>query len=205
MASPPIDAPSHYPASQTALLLLDFHSMFVENLADGKGQNALSIAASTKVWAKSKNIEIIHCLIDADQTPYPTCKNVQRFASIISSFKSGGKEEPAALREDAGDEKTFLRRGGYVSALKSPGLAAYLREKGIVSLVLAGLSTSGCVLRTAAAACDDEFVVTVLEDGCADNDQDVHDALIRKVLPGRGYVYTAEAFREGWENGTLGL
>ncbi|KAJ4349691.1 uncharacterized protein N0V89_008308 [Didymosphaeria variabile] len=197
--------PSHYTSSQTAFLLLDFHSMFVEGVANSKGHDALSVAADTKSWAKSKGMQVIHCLIDADKTPFSTCKNKQRLASMIGAFQSGGGDEPASLLEDSDGEVTYLRRGGYVSALKSPGLVEYLRVKGITSLVLTGLSTSGCVLRTAAAACDEEFVVTVLEDGCADGEQDVHDALVKKVLAGRGYVYTAQAFRDGWEKRTLGV
>ncbi|KAF2438107.1 Isochorismatase hydrolase [Karstenula rhodostoma CBS 690.94] len=206
-STPPTDptSPSHYPPNQTALLLLDFHTLFVDSLPAPKGHAALAVAASTKKWAKSTGIHVIHCLIDTEQTPFPTCKSIPRWTSIADSFKAGGGDEPAALREDAHGERTFLRRAGYVSALKSPGLVEYLREEGIVSLVVTGLSTSGCVLRTAAAACDDEFVVTVLEDGCADGEQDVHDALVKKVLLGRGYVYTAEAFRDGWEKRTLGL
>lgn len=117
---------------------------------------------------------------------------------------SGGDEAPA-LVEDAEGETTFTRRVGHVSALKSPGLLEYLEENGVKSLVLAGLSTSGCVLRTASAGADAEFVVTVLEDGCADKHEDVHEALTKKVLPSRGHVYTSEAFRAGWEDGSLGV
>jgi nicotinamidase-related amidase len=63
--------------------------------------------------------------------------------------------EPQELMEGGDDmDVTFKRRPGYVSALKSPGLEDFLREKGIQSLFLAGLSTSGCVLRTALAAGD---------------------------------------------------
>lgn len=179
--------------------------MFIEQAAGPKGPEALSVAAATKNWAKSQGIHIIHCLIDAHQTPFPTCKNAQRLSSVLNALKSGGAEEPASLREDSDGELTYLRRPGYVSALKSPGLVADLKAKGITSLVLMGLSTSGCALRTAVTACDEEFVVTVLEDGCADGEQGVHDVLVGKVLGNRGYVFKAQDFRDGWEKGTLGL
>lgn len=197
--------PSHYPASHTALLLLDFHTAFLSHMPEDKALAALSAASTTRKWAKTQNIQVIHCLIDPTLPPFPTCKDKHRIASIVEAFASGGAEEPAVLREGTEDDKTFLRRGGYVSALKSPGLVDFLRERGIVSLVLAGLSTSGCVLRTAVAASDEEFVVSVLEDGCADGKGEVHAVLVGEVLPGRGYVYTCKAFREGWEERTLGL
>lgn len=121
----------------------------------------------------------------------------------MSLFKSAAGNEAPSLVEDANGEVTFTRRIGHVSALKSKGLMEYLEENGIRSLALMGLSTSGCVLRTAVGACDEEFVVTVVRDGCAD-EEDVHEVLVGKVLVKRGFVYTAEEFRAGWERGDLG-
>jgi nicotinamidase-related amidase len=63
---------------------------------------------------------------------------------------------------------TFTRRIGHVSALKSPSVLGFREEKGIGSSLLTGLSTGGCVMRTALAGCDADFVITVVEDGCAD-------------------------------------
>lgn len=69
---------------------------------------------------------------------------------------SGTSDEPVSLIDRAGaDELTFVRRPGYISALKSPGLMEFLHEKGIESLILTGLSTSCCVLRTALQATDE--------------------------------------------------
>lgn len=111
-------------------------------------------------------------------------------------MKDAGGAEPEALRGQSRNEVTFLRRPGYVSALKSPGLLEYLGRKGVKSLVLAGLSTSGCVMRTAVAASDEEFVVTVLSDGCMDPVEGLHEVIIGKLL-NRGWVATSEEFREG--------
>jgi nicotinamidase-related amidase len=60
--------------------------------------------------------------------------------------------------------------------------------------VLTGLSTSGCVLRTACAACDAEFVTTVISDGCADPMEGVHDLLVAKVLGNRSFVVSTKEF-----------
>ncbi|KAJ5101599.1 Isochorismatase hydrolase [Penicillium alfredii] len=170
--------PGHYGPCQTALLLLDFHTLFVERNGGPRARAALEVAAKLRTWAKSQDIQVIHGLIDL-----------------------GGGEESAVLRENQDDnEVTFTRTPGHVSALRSPGLERFLHEKGIKSLILTGLSTSGCVLRTALAACDAEYVVSVISDGCADPQEDVHDILINKVLSNRGYVTTAAQFQEGFSN-----
>lgn len=188
--------PGHYVASQTALLLLDFHQAFIEKAAGPDATAALHTAARFRLWARSNDIQVIHCLIDGQTTPFPTCKG---FARLEVMARAMANDEPQELAEggDNGD-LTFKRRPGYISALKSPGLEDFLREKGIQSLYLAGLSTSGCVLRTALAAGDAEFVVTVVADGCADARKEVHDVAL-EIMGNRGYVATAEDIQLGFE------
>ena len=199
-----ISTPGHYGPSQTALLLLDFHSMFVQKAIGPDIPAALEVAAKMRVWAKSQGIQVIHGLVDINATPYPTCKDANRFAGIAAAMKSSGGEEPAELLEGGGNDVIFTRRPGYVSALKSPGLDDFLQKKGIKSLVLAGLSTSGCVFRTAITATDAEYVVSVISDGCADPVEGMHDMMVGKMLNNRGYVITAAEFQEGFVKATGG-
>ncbi|KAF2792875.1 Isochorismatase hydrolase [Melanomma pulvis-pyrius CBS 109.77] len=190
--------PGHYPPSQTAFLLLDFHSMFVGMANGPTAIRLVEVAAKMRTWAKEQGIQVIHCLMDTDSTPFPTCKDASMFASIVTALKSNGGEEPAELLQGGGDDITFTRRAGYVSALRSPGLEEFLKKKGIKSLVLAGLSTSGCVLRTAVTASDAEYVVSVISDACADQSQDVHDMMVGAVIKSRAYVTTGAEFQEGF-------
>ena len=196
--------PGHYGPSQTALLLLNFHSVIVEKGGGPNATAALEVAAKMRIWAKSQGIQVIHGLIDLNGTPYPTCKDANRFAGNIAAMNLSGGEEPAELLKGGGDDVIFTRRPGYVSALKSPGLDDFLQKKGIKSLVLAGLSTSGSVFRTAITASDAEYVVSVISDGCADPVEGVHDMMVGKLLNNRGYVITAAGFQEGFVKATGG-
>jgi nicotinamidase-related amidase len=192
--------PGYYKASQTALLLLDFHSSFVNKAGGPNASAALAVASKMRVWAKSRGIVVIHALLDVDKTPFPTCKGADRLSGILTAMKSGGVEEPAQLLHNSDDNDiTFTRSPGHVSALKSPGILEFLQEQGIKSLILTGLSTSGCVMRTAVSATDAEFVVTVISDACADAGEGVHDMLVEKLLPSRAYVATTAEFRKGFE------
>lgn len=89
---------------------------------------------------------------------------------------------------------------GYVSALQSPGLLDFLRRSDIKSFIIAGLSTSGCVLRTAVPATEGDFVVTVVSDACADSVDGNHDFLIEKILLFRAHVLTASQMLDGYTN-----
>jgi nicotinamidase-related amidase len=63
-----------------------------------------------------------------------------------------------------------------------------LRAQRVDHLVLTGVSTSGVVLSTLRQAADLDFRVTVLSDGCADGDDEVHRVLTQKIFPRQGDV-----------------
>lgn len=80
-----------------------------------------------------------------------------------------------------------------------PDVVEILRERGIKSLVLAGLSTSGAVLRTATQATDSGFVVSVIEDACKDKTEDVHEIVVGKILGNRCHVCGVGEWVREWE------
>ena len=136
-------SPAHYTASQTALLLLDYHSAIISKYGEIGAASALQHAVEFRTWAKSQHITVIHGLIDLNAEPFPTCKDGARLKLIVNEMKEAGGAEPEELIRDAGsDEPTFVRRPGHVSALRSPGLLEYLEEHKIKSLIIAGISTS---------------------------------------------------------------
>jgi nicotinamidase-related amidase len=191
-------SPTHYPPSQTALLLLDYHSYFVEKASGEAGQAAFATAVRAREWAKSLGIHVIHCLVNLEAVPYHTSKNKEQMGALVNTVKGipGAYEEPKALTEGAGtDEPTFYKPLGKVSALTSPGLPEYFKEKGFKSLIVMGLSTSGAVLRTAIPATDLGYIITVVKDGCADRDQEVHDVIVNKILLNRAWVVSLEELK----------
>lgn len=189
--------PGHYAPTQTALLLLDFHTSFVEDMLGQPGRAVAETAAQLRAWTHSRGIRIIHCLIDIDAEPSITTKGSTRLAGIVQGMREKADREHVALSEHSEGDIFFTRKPGHVSALKSPGLEDYLHENGVKSLLLAGLSTSGCVCYTAIAATDGDFVTTVISDACADPAEDLHRIVIEQILR-RSYSCTAQEFREGY-------
>lgn len=197
------ESPGFYAASETTLLLLDWHSLFVEK----PGQDAsaaLAVAAGLRSWAQKLNMTIVHALIDCSQDPFLACKDRGMVQSTAAAMvQAGGVSEADVLSAGSSGniecETTFLRTPGHVSAPKSPGLLEHLHAKGIKSVLLTGLSTSGCVARTAFAVTDAEFVVTVVSDACADADQSVHGIMTGKVLASRNFVATAAEVQKLFE------
>jgi nicotinamidase-related amidase len=91
---------------------------------------------------------------------------------------------PAVAPQD-GDVVVIKKR---VSAFAGSDLDVVLRSLQVDSLVLSGISTSGVVLSTTRAAADLDYGLTVLRDGCADLDVEVHRVLLDKVFPRQAEV-----------------
>ncbi len=64
----------------------------------------------------------------------------------------------------------------YASAFFGTSLAATLTSRSVDTVVVCGVSTSGCVRATALDACQHGFVPIVVGDACGDRDEVVHDA-----------------------------
>lgn len=85
-----------------------------------------------------------------------------------------------------------------VGAFSTTDLEQQLRARGVSTLVLAGLSTSGVVLSTVREAMDRDYQLVVLSDGCADRDLDTHSFLTTKLFPGRAQVITTADLDACW-------
>ncbi|BEP14844.1 hypothetical protein acdb102_31550 [Acidothermaceae bacterium B102] len=108
---------------------------------------------------------IIHVVFTANEDG--TCRSaaINLRASLATAFAPGswGVRVPDRLRRP-GDEVVVHDT---MSALAGTGLTERLRNRGVVRLVLCGVSTLLVVAATAFAALDEGFDVTVLSDCCA--------------------------------------
>jgi nicotinamidase-related amidase len=79
-----------------------------------------------------------------------------------------------------------------VGAFSTTDLETILRAQGITSLVMCGIATSGVVLSTVRWAADMDYELVVVEDCCADGDDEVHRVLTQKVFPRQARVVSAQ-------------
>jgi nicotinamidase-related amidase len=97
--------------------------------------------------------------------------------AALSCFDRGNPlaEPPQALRPNA-DEVVVTKQ--YASAFFGTSLASTLRAIGCDSVVVTGVSTSGCVRASALDTLQSGFIPLVVEDACGDRNKAVHDANI---------------------------
>lgn len=99
-------------------------------------------------------------------------------------FHEGADGTALALPAEASDVVVLKRRA---SAFAGTDLELVLRARGVDSIAVAGVATSAMVAATCYDAADRGYAVTVLRDGCADADAEVHEMFMQKIFPSRGH------------------
>ncbi len=140
--------------------------------------------------ARKAGVRIIHVKIGfREEYPEVSPRNASfgRIAETENFIEGRSSEIYDVVAPEHGDVVVTKRR---VSAFSGSDLDMVLRSRGIDSLVLCGIATSGVVLSTLRQAADLDFALAVLSDGCADGDAEVHRLLLEKVFPRQAQILT---------------
>jgi len=175
----------------TVLLVMDMQIAMVGMLPAGNetpGNIAKAIA-----FARTNNIPVIYIVVGFRPGMPEVSPNNKSFSASKARLGNGNNDEfmkiDAAVAPLADEIIVTKRR---YSAFTGSDLEVILRAQGIQHLVLTGISTSGVVLSTLREAADKDYRLTVLSDGCADADAEVHRVLTTKVFPRQVEVITVE-------------
>jgi nicotinamidase-related amidase len=100
-----------------------------------------------------------------------------RKVPALACFEAGRHPELAAFAEDlepAAGETVITKQ--YASAFFGTSLASTLTALGVDTVLIAGVSTSGCVRASALDACQHGFVPLVVRDAVGDRHPAPHEA-----------------------------
>jgi nicotinamidase-related amidase len=174
--------------TKQALLVMDVQLAVVHRYPDPAYLPRLAEAVA---GARAGGIPVIYVAVGF-RPGYPEVSPRNKmFGRMVDSPAVPGMEQAMAIHPDVapepGEVVVTKRR---VSAFAGGDLDLVLRAGEIDHLVLTGIATSGVVLSTLRQASDLDFGLTVLADGCLDNDQQVHQVLMEKVFPQQAEVTT---------------
>jgi len=175
----------------TALLVMDMQTAILSTLQNA--QAVIDSVAKAIAVAREKKMRIIYVVVGfRNGMPEVSMNNKgftaskERFAKI--SMDEFVKIHPTLLPQE-GEVIVTKRR---VCAFTGSDLEVLLRVYQVQHIVLIGVSTSGVVLSTIREAADKDYRITVLSDGCADGDEEVHRVLTTKIFPRQADVMTIE-------------
>jgi nicotinamidase-related amidase len=178
----------------TAVLTLDFQQA-VLGMVPGT-EAAFPAAVKVLEHARGLHLQIIHVGLGfaeghpeiSDRSPFSTRIKA---GNLFVKGSTSGQFHPAIAKPD--ELVVYKQR---VGAFSENELHMILRARGIDTLVLFGISTSGVVLSTLRRAFDLDFSSIVIDDACFDPDPEVHRVLVEKVFPRQATVVSADRFIE---------
>jgi nicotinamidase-related amidase len=181
--------------AKSALMLMDFQNAIVGMVGAG-GPALLERANRARAAAKAAGMAVMHVRVAFTDADYAAISPRNKTFAALSSakFLTDGSE-PAAIHPalaPAADEEVF--RKIRVGAFSTTNLAERLKARGIDTLVLAGIATSGVVLSTLRDAADRDYRLFTIADLCADQDAEVHRVLTEKVFPRQSDVIGVDDF-----------
>jgi nicotinamidase-related amidase len=171
---------------------MDVQNGVVDRFAE-QAEPLLGLLGATVAAARVAGVPVIYVRI-AFRVGTPEVSPKNKVFTNLARTGSLGETEHAtqihpAVAPRPGDVIVTKRR---VGAFAGSDLDVVLRSLDVDSLVLSGIATSGVVLSTLRLAADLDFGLTVLSDGCADADPEVHRVLMEKVFPRQAAVISAE-------------
>ena len=178
---------------RTALLVMDYQGGILSRL--GTAESLLASAADAIAVVRGHGGQIGYVRVAFEDADYDAVPPHSRFASIGPELHS---DSPATAVHDsvAPEPGDITVRKTRVGAFSTTDLDQQLRERGITTLILAGISTSGVVLSTVRDAADRDYQVLVLADACADPAPGVHEFLTEKIFPRQARVITSAELKD---------
>lgn len=166
------------PGRKPALLIIDFCEAYLDKSSPlYAGVEATRDAAVTLLGAaRGSQIPIIHTCVEYE----PGGRNGGVFfrkVPALRCFERGEFPELAAFArglEPIAGESVVCKQ--YASAFFGTSLAPQLTAMQIDTLVIAGVSTSGCVRASAVDACQYGFIPLVVRDAVGDRAAEPHEA-----------------------------
>jgi nicotinamidase-related amidase len=179
---------------RTALLVMDYQQGILDRIDDADALAARARRAIDTMRAAGGTIGYVRVAFTAedleampDGAPMAQVKAMPP-GSMDADAPATQIDERVASRE--GD---IVVRKTRVGAFGTTDLDAQLRARGVDTLVLAGISTSGVVISTLVEAHDRDYRLLILTDAVADPDAELHASLIGGYFPKRAELIEVAA------------
>lgn len=186
--------------ARSVLLIMDVQTAIVKQL--DRPKSLLASLRNAIDTAHARHIPVIYAVVGF-RNGFPEVSASNQSFSTLKANPAYALDQEAnyqvheALRPGPDDLVVLKKR---VSAFSGSDLEIVLRALRAEHLVLCGISSSGVVLSTVREAADKDYRITILEDCCADRDEEVQQVLMRKVFPRQATVMTAAEWIEGPQN-----
>jgi nicotinamidase-related amidase len=173
--------------ARTALLVMDYQNGIMGRVSDGAGLLAAARETIELVRGRAGHIGYVRVGFADGEAPTGTMGSRIGAEAARTTFHA---DAPATQVHDevAPQDGDIVVRKTRVGPFLTTDLDAQLRSRGIDTLLLAGISTSGVVLSTVRDGHDRDYRLIVISDLCADPEPDIHEFLVERIFPRQAEV-----------------
>ncbi len=182
---------------RTALVVMDYQNGIVDRIGDAA--SLLPAARETISLLREQGATIGYVRVGFAAGEAPTGTMGQRIgreaAQTLFHADAPATQIHDAVAPQADD---IVVRKTRVGPFGTTDLDDQLRSRGIDTLLLAGISTSGVVLSAVRDGHDRDYRLIVVSDLCADPEDDVHAFLTERIFPRQAEVITQAELPRRW-------
>lgn len=181
--------------ARTALLVMDYQNGIMGRVSDAPGLLAAARETIELVRGRGGHIGYVRVGFADGEAPTGTMGSRIGAEAARTTFHA---DAPATQVHDdvAPRDGDIVVRKTRVGPFLTTDLDAQLRSRGVDTLLLAGISTSGVVLSTVRDGHDRDYRLIVISDLCADPEPDIHEFLVQRIFPRQAEVIDRATLHE---------
>lgn len=186
--------PAPIDPQRSALLLMDFQVEIVGRLVPDAGE-LLARVVRVRDLCRRSGVAVCYVRVAFTEQARRAVPERNKSFSVLARtdrLTEGTPQADIVTELQPGPDEAVVTKTR-VGAFSTTELADELARRGIDTLLLAGIATSGVVLSTLRDAADRDYRLFVLADCCADADPLVHQVLTERVFPRQAEVIDAAA------------
>jgi nicotinamidase-related amidase len=183
-------SPTPIDPATTALLVMDYQNGVLEMIEDDGTLLAGAQDAIALLRERGSTIGYVRVAFADGEAPTGTMG--RRIGGDVAATQFHADAPGTQIHADiAPQEGDIVVRKTRVGPFGTTDLDEQLRARGIDTLILAGISTSGVVLSAVRDGHDRDYRLIVVSDLCADREDDVHAFLVERIFPRQAEVITS--------------
>lgn len=183
--------------TRQALLMVDFaQAYFVpESPLFANRPEVVGQAAELLAWARDHRMLVCHTRVEYRADGLDGGVFFRKIPALTAFCTGNPLADTVPELAPRADEPMVTKQ--YASAFFGTSLASTLRAQGVDCVLIAGMSTSGCVRASAVDAMQNGFIPVVIGDACGDRHPAPHEANLFDLAAKYADVLTLAQLRAG--------
>ncbi|MCU1594534.1 MAG: hypothetical protein JWO12_1926 [Frankiales bacterium] len=201
----PLDVTPHLDPARTAIVNMECQERLLgeDSVLPGLARAAQQVhlldnLSSLYAAARAKGVRLYYCTDERRPDGFGLATNTMVHLRMPEGTTGGGGHGPVMPQIAPQPEDVVFRREQGLTGFYATGLDPYLRNTGVTTVVLTGVSLNIAVLGTAIEAMNAGYTVVVPSDGVASDPPEYAEQVLRYTMRNIAFVVPCQAIQDAW-------